>query len=182
MEKKFYERIESSLTKYYCISKITLKNFLQSSLMPFLMMLSIILLPIQMSSGIWSVPTTWNGFPTWTWPTSTCGLGQEVPVDLNAGKTQLVLFDQSNNTGCIDVKKNRSVLEEKSSFKKLGLAFYSKLDSNSYIISIAKSTSTKKIGALIPPMKFLFCGCSASAQICHTIMYGILLSYLGWCS
>ena len=127
-------------------------------------MLSIILLPIQMSSGIWSVPTTWNGFPTWTLPTSPCGLGQEVLVDFNAGKTQLVSFDQSNNTGCIDVKKNRSVLEEKSSFKKLGLAFYSKLDSNSYIISIAKSTSTKKIGALIPPMKFL---CSVAALHLH---------------
>ena len=36
----------------------------------------------------------------------------------------------------------------------LGLAFSSKLDWNSYIISIAKTTS-KKIGALIHSMKFL---------------------------
>ena len=35
------------------------------------------------------------------------------PVDLNAGKTQLVLFDQSNNTGAIDVKMDGSVLEKK---------------------------------------------------------------------
>ena len=34
-------------------------------------------------------------------------------VDCNAGKTQLVSFDQSNNTGAIDVKMNGSVLEEK---------------------------------------------------------------------
>ena len=34
-------------------------------------------------------------------------------VDFNARKTQLVSFDQSNNTGSIDVKINRSVLEEK---------------------------------------------------------------------
>ena len=47
-----------------------------------------------------------------------------------------------------------SVLEEKSSFKMLGLTFSSKLDWGSYIISIAK-TASKKIGALIRSMKFL---------------------------
>ena len=44
--------------------------------------------------------------------------------------------------------------EEKSSFKMLGLSFYSKLDWGSYIISIAK-TASKKIGALIHSMKNL---------------------------
>ena len=47
-----------------------------------------------------------------------------------------------------------SVLEEKTSFKILGLTFSSKLDWGSYIVSIAK-TSSKKIGALIRSMKFL---------------------------
>ena len=47
-----------------------------------------------------------------------------------------------------------SVLEEKSSFKMMGLNFSSKLDWGSYIISIAK-TAFKKIGALIRSMKFL---------------------------
>ena len=47
-----------------------------------------------------------------------------------------------------------SILEEKSSFKMLGLTFSSKLDWGSYIISIAK-TASKKIGALIRSMKFL---------------------------
>ena len=47
-----------------------------------------------------------------------------------------------------------SVLEEKSSFKMLGLTFSSKLDWGSYIISIAK-TASKKIRALIRSMKFL---------------------------
>ena len=37
-------------------------------------------------------------------------------VDFNAGKTQLILFDQSNNTGAIDAKIDGSVLEEQSSF------------------------------------------------------------------
>ena len=73
-------------------------------------------------------------------------------VDFNAGKTQLVLFDRSNNTGDIDVKMDGSSLEEKSSFKMLGLTFSSKLDWDSYIISIAK-TASKKIGALIRSMK-----------------------------
>ena len=49
---------------------------------------------------------------------------------------------------------DESVLEEKSSFKMLALTFSSKLDWDSYIISIAK-TATKKIGALMCFMKFL---------------------------
>ena len=42
--------------------------------------------------------------------------GKKWLVDFNAGKTQLVLFDRSNNNGFIDVKMDGSVLEEKSSF------------------------------------------------------------------
>ena len=49
-------------------------------------------------------------------------------VDINAGKTQLVLLDWSNNTSAIDVKMDGSVLNEKSCFKMLGLTFSSKLD------------------------------------------------------
>ena len=75
-------------------------------------------------------------------------------VDFNAGKTQLALFDQFNNNGSIDAKMGGSILEEKSSFKMLGLTFSSKLDWASYILSIAK-TASKKIGALIRSMKFL---------------------------
>ena len=47
-------------------------------------------------------------------------------ADFNAGKTRLVLFDQSNNTGAIDVKMNGSVIEEKSLSKMLELTFSSK--------------------------------------------------------
>ena len=43
-------------------------------------------------------------------------------------KIELVSFDQSNNTGAIDVKMDGSVLEEKSSFEMLGLTFSYKLD------------------------------------------------------
>ena len=75
-------------------------------------------------------------------------------VDFNAGKTQLVSFDQSKNTGGVDMKMNGSVLKEKTSFKMMGLTFSSKLAWGSYIVSIPK-TASKKIGALIPSMKFL---------------------------
>ena len=39
--------------------------------------------------------------------------GRKWLVDFNAGKTQLVSFDRSKNTGAIDVKMDGSVLEEK---------------------------------------------------------------------
>ena len=38
--------------------------------------------------------------------------GKKWLFDLNAGETQLVLFDQSNNNGSIDVKLDGSVLGE----------------------------------------------------------------------
>ena len=79
--------------------------------------------------------------------------GKKWLVGFSAGKTQLILFDWSNNSSSLDVKIG-SVLEEKSSFKMLGLTFSSKLDWGSYIISIAK-TASKKIEALIRSMKFL---------------------------
>ena len=81
--------------------------------------------------------------------------GRKWLVDFNAGKTQLVSLDWSNNTGAIEVKMDGSVLEEKSSFKILGLTFSSKLDWGPYMISIPKTIS-KEIGALIRSMKFLF--------------------------
>ena len=80
--------------------------------------------------------------------------GKKWLVDFNAGKTQLISFDWSKNKGSIDMKMDASVLEEKSSFKMLGLTFSSKLDWGSYIISISK-TASKKIGTLIWFMKFL---------------------------
>ena len=42
--------------------------------------------------------------------------GKKCLVDFNAGKTQLVSFDPSNNNGSIDVKMEGSVLEEKIIF------------------------------------------------------------------
>ena len=80
--------------------------------------------------------------------------GKKWLVDFNAGKTQLVSIDWSNNTGSTDVKMDGSLFEEKSSLKMLGLSLSSKLDWSSYIISIAK-TASKKIEVLIRSIKFL---------------------------
>ena len=71
--------------------------------------------------------------------------GRKWLVDFIAGKTELAVFDWSNNTSTIDVKMDGSVLEESSFLKMVGLtSFSSKLDWGSYIVSVAK-TATKKI-------------------------------------
>ena len=102
-------------------------------------------------------------------------------VDFNAWKSQLVSFELSSNTGVIDVNMGGFVLGEKSSFRMLGLTFSSKLNSGSYIISIAKAAS-KKIGALICFMKFFLQRLLCISIICHTALLGTLLSCLDWCS
>ena len=99
--------------------------------------------------------------------------GKKWLLDFNAGKTQLVSFLWSNKTGSNDVKMDGSVLDEKSSFKMLGLTFSANLDWGPYIISIAKSAS-KKTGALIPSMKFLSHGVAlylCKSTICPYMEY-----------
>ena len=68
--------------------------------------------------------------------------GKKWLVDFNAGKTQLVSFDRSNNNGSIDVKMDGSILEEKSSFKMPRLTFSLRLDWGSIVI-IAKTVCKK---------------------------------------
>ena len=67
--------------------------------------------------------------------------GAESGLLISMLKKQLVLFDWSNNTGVIDVKMDLSVLEEKLSFKMLGLTFSYQLNWGSCIISVAKTAS-----------------------------------------
>ena len=85
---------------------------------------------------------------------NTVDWGRKWLVDFNAGKTQRFSFDWSNKTGTVDVKIDRSVLEEKSYFKMLWFTFSSKLHWGSRIISIA-NTASKKIAALIRSMRCL---------------------------
>ena len=77
--------------------------------------------------------------------TEHCRLGQEVAHGFQCWKNSC---DCCSNSGAIDMKKGGFVVEEKSSFKLLGLYFFSKLDLGSYIASVAK-TVFKEIGALI---------------------------------
>ena len=128
-------------------------------LMTFLMMLFVILLSMLMI-----LLTTLSVIRHLNLNMTNVDWGRKLLVDFSAGKTQSVLFDWSNNTGAIDVKMDGSVLEENSSFKILELTFSSKLDWGFYIISIVK-TASKKIGALICSVKFLWRSCMESC--CH---------------
>ena len=67
-----------------------------------------------------------------------------------------------------------SVLEEKSSFKMLGLTVFSELDWGSYMISIAE-TASKKIGALIRSMKFL------SPEVALYLYKSTIRPYMEYC-
>ena len=137
-------------------------HFSYYTLLTFLMMLSVILLSMLMillsnlkcdqASDLWQQLELASELESDL--RDTVDWGRECLVDFNAGKTQLVSFDQSKNTDAIDVKMDQFVLEERSSFKMLWLTFSSKLDWGSYIVSIAK-TASKKIGTLIHSMKFL---------------------------
>ena len=71
------------------------------------------------TSDLWQQLELASGFESDLW--DTVDWGSKWLSDFSAGKTQLVLFYQSDNTDAIDVKMNGSVLEEKLSFKKLGL-------------------------------------------------------------
>ena len=71
--------------------------------------------------------------------------GRKRLLDFKAGKTQLVAFVRSKNTGAINVKMNGSVLEEKLYFQTLGLTFSSELYWGSYIISVDIKLPPNKI-------------------------------------
>ena len=103
--------------------------------------------------------------------------GRKCLVGFKTEKTQQVSFDRSNDNGAIDVKIDRSVLEEISPFKMLELTFLSKLGWGSYIIYIAK-TASKKIGALICSMKFLspevaLALCKSTLRSCREYCYNV---------
>ena len=131
-------------------------HFSYYALMTFLMLsvilLSMLMIPLSIQSVIRQQLELTSGLESDL--QDTVDWSRNWLVDFNAGKTQLVSIDQNNKSGVIDVKMDGSVFDKKSSFKMLGLFFSSKLDSGSYIIYIAK-TASKKIGALIRPMKFL---------------------------
>ena len=76
---------------------------------------------------------------------------------------------------------NGGDLSESSDLRLLGLSLHSELSWNSYIVSIAKSTS-KKVGSLFRSKRFLTPEAILHLYKYHSTLCGILLSYLGWCS
>ena len=68
-------------------------------------------------------------------PRDTIDWGRMWLVGFSVGKTQLVLFDGSNNSCANNMKIDGSVLDEKPSIKILVLSFSSKLDWGSHIVS-----------------------------------------------
>ena len=74
---------------------------------------------------VWSESELWQQL-TLIYETLWIGTGSSMLISVLAN--QFVLFNWSNTTVATDVKMDESVLEEKSSFKMLGLSFLSKLE------------------------------------------------------
>ena len=109
-------------------------RFSDYTLTVFLMMLSVILLfvSIILHSTVSVIrPLIFVNSSNWllilnlTYETRCTGTGS-CSLLFNAGETKLVLFDLSNNYRAIQI--DGFVFDEKSSFKILGLPFFSKLD------------------------------------------------------
>ena len=101
--------------------------------------------------GIWSAATIRIGFWTWIWSTSHCGLGQEVACWFQCWKNSFRSTDLI--TLVLLMWKWLSVLEEKSSFKKLGWHFLPNWI-GALTLSLLLELPSKKIGALIRSTKF----------------------------
>ena len=88
----------------------------------------------------------------------------------------LFFSDWSNNTGAIDLKK------EKSSVKMLGLTVSSKLDWGSYIISIAKIHSRKVKSSFILWRFFLWRSVNLPYGLVwnNVFMSGLVLVAAAW--
>ena len=93
------------------------QHFSYYTLVTFLMMLSVILpsmlmilLSILSVIGHLICGNNLNWLLNLNLIYETLDWGKKWLVDFNAGKTQLVLFDQSNNTGSIDVKMEENHL------------------------------------------------------------------------
>ena len=114
------------------------EHFSWYTLVTFFMILSVILLYIAIRHPICGNHKNWFLNLNLIYERQWTGAGSGLLISMPE-KTQLVLFDQSNNAGAIDVKMDGFILQEKSSFKMLALSFFFKLDCSSYIMSIAKT-------------------------------------------
>ena len=106
------------------------------------------------------------------------GQGRKWFVNFSARKTLLISFDWCKTSDAIDMEIYGSALEEKSSFKMLGLPFSFRLDQGSFI----PETASKKIGALIVSMKYLSSEVALISIILPFELNGILLPCPSLCS
>ena len=104
--------------------------------------------------------------------------------DFSAGKTWLVFsFDQSNNTGTIDLKMDSSVLEEKS-FTMQALAFSSKL---TLTLSLLLKLPPRKLDPLfilwdflLPRLLFISVNLPCGHVWITVVMSGLVLLAATW--
>ena len=93
-------------------------------------LLSMLMIPLSILGVIWLLicgnNVNWLLNLNLIYETRLTGVRSNLLISM-LGK-QLVSFDQSNNNGSIDEKMGGSIIEEKLSFKMLGLTFSSKLD------------------------------------------------------
>ena len=150
------------LMREFLKSPFLVLHFSYDTLMTFLMMLSVILLSMLMillsvliviGHLICGNNLNWLLNMNLIYETRWTGIRSGLLIS-SLGKLSWFRLTGLITMVYIDVKMFGSILEEKSSFKMLGLTFSSKLDWGSYIISIVK-TASKKIGALIRSMQFL---------------------------
>ena len=138
-------------------------HFSYYALMTFLMILSVILLSMLMILPVLSVIRHLIRGNNFNWPLDLNLIYETLWTGARSGFliSMLEKLKWFRLTGLITLllfmwKWMHLFLRKRSSFKMMGLTFSPKLDWGSYIISIAK-TASKKIGAIIPSMKFLSC-------------------------
>ena len=99
------------------------EHFSWYTLVTFFMILSVILLYIAIRHPICGNHKNWFLNLNLIYERQWTGAGSGLLISMPE-KTQLVLFDQSNNAGAIDVKMDGFILQEKSSFKMLALFLF----------------------------------------------------------
>ena len=93
----------------------TLMTFLRLSVI----LLSMLKIECDQASDLWQQLELASEVASDLW--GTVDQGKKRLIDFNAGKTQLVSFEQTNNTVSIDVEMDEPVLEEKIIFEDAGV-------------------------------------------------------------
>ena len=144
-------------------------HFSDCTLMTFLIMLSVILLTIYTDNSTLYSKHSHSEYASDLWQQlelasesdlrAIVDWGRKWLVDLNPGKTQLVLLDRSNNSGTFDMKMYASVLEKTRLLRCCDCLSLLNWIGTFILSPLLKKIASKKIGALIRCIKFLSPGC-----------------------